>query len=279
LAQEAQAGSLGAAMASEAPGRGGAAVRPPWRIDGDPVRKVGKRCGALAPGGDPTAAPWNKCDPVRPRSSRPGGAVKDFMAGKVSSACSPPWALGTDPVVANRKTAPPGRQPAEGWQPKVPPPGAQQVCYNPLLHRHEIYVREEGGSVARAAPGPGGEPQRRPAENRPRSMGRRKGLAEYEDLCGLNRPNWNPKHQAALEQDRRAFHRRIAFEPVRPRTAAVAAAPQAPPVSARGSALVEPVASAWAKVPARPSSAPSGRSRVSPSSTLRPSSRLEGTVR
>merc|ERR1712039_646632 len=93
----------------------------------------------------------------------------------------------------------------DGWQPKVLPQ-EPMTRHNPISHTVEVYKRSACGSVQQCNTMDRKEIMQGCGHARPRSAGRRKGLAEYADLCAPGQGNWNPSHAAALNQNRRAFH-------------------------------------------------------------------------
>lgn len=92
----------------------------------------------------------------------------------------------------------------EGWKPHAGS-SEQQICYNPILHKADVYQRGCCGEVERCK-APFRESTRGNAYRRHVSKGRRKGLAEFADLCNPGRGNQNPAHAAALESNHRAFY-------------------------------------------------------------------------
>lgn len=93
----------------------------------------------------------------------------------------------------------------DGWQPKTLPQ-EPMTRRDPICHTVDVYNRSVGGSVQHCSIQDRKEMMQGRAHARPPSAGRRKGLAEYADLCAPGQGNWNPSHAAALSGNRRVFH-------------------------------------------------------------------------
>mmetsp|Transcript_28380 Transcript_28380/g.78250 ORF Transcript_28380/g.78250 Transcript_28380/m.78250 type:complete len:198 (+) Transcript_28380:331-924(+) len=102
----------------------------------------------------------------------------------------------------------PSLQPGAGWKPKtLRPCGGHVLNRDPILHQVDVFMWDTLGDVARCKPN--GTMYREAVRGaRPVSAGRRKGLAEFEDLCRPSAPHWNPAHRAALQDNKKAFHRK-----------------------------------------------------------------------
>lgn len=94
----------------------------------------------------------------------------------------------------------------EGWSPKAFHP-EEHLRHDPILHKVEVYTRSESGDVKRFGTHKGHYHEALKEAALRRQAGRRKGMAEFGDLCALGAPNWDPGHRAALEQDRHVFYR------------------------------------------------------------------------
>jgi len=95
-----------------------------------------------------------------------------------------------------------------GWKPKTLASG-EHLRHDPILHRIDVYFRDVSGGIGARETAKGDyEANARKAALAPRCPARRKGVSEFEELCALNAAHWDPSHEAALEQNRLAFHRR-----------------------------------------------------------------------
>mmetsp|Transcript_117571 Transcript_117571/g.191389 ORF Transcript_117571/g.191389 Transcript_117571/m.191389 type:complete len:413 (-) Transcript_117571:90-1328(-) len=143
---------------------------------------------------------------------RPASAGGRLAAGKAAPKAADVPAAG---MRAGTPPCPPGHQQrvqhycqeqGVGWSPSVLKP-EEQLRHDPILHKIEVYMRGESGDVKRFGTHKGHYTEVLKEAALRRHAGRRKGMSEFEDLCALGAPKWDPGHRAALEQDRHVFYR------------------------------------------------------------------------
>mmetsp|Transcript_120117 Transcript_120117/g.339926 ORF Transcript_120117/g.339926 Transcript_120117/m.339926 type:complete len:512 (-) Transcript_120117:98-1633(-) len=145
------------------------------------------------------------------------GAATPFqppVAGKQSTPPDRAWReqdWGAVPGVAPAPPVERGHGPhleCAQWEPPCLAP-KEQLRHDPILHVVDVFARGDDGAVtARQASGKQdyARAQRAAAVAKRRYYGRRRGLAEFEQLCSHVGINVDAAHRAALARDRHAFH-------------------------------------------------------------------------
>jgi len=158
----------------------------------------------------PAPRPTRPPVPVRPEAQTDPGVGRP--AGMRTPRAVRAWQSADEALVAEAHCKPPGGGPdvamAEdaGWAPnqQFTP---EELRYNPITHEVEVFVNN-GGNVQKCEPSAQEYREMvRRLEAAPPKKGRRKGLAEFVDLCCAGRTRPNPHVKVAYEHNRRVFQK------------------------------------------------------------------------